>query len=260
MTISRRINDALFKSWASFPTGWFCREAIEFSEGIQFPLWLPVVSTGEIAHNLDDLCEAERDPSQQCLRVFWPYGFWWICSHGAIAKTLIYWKYWSCRDPPSDSYHPAGQSDDRESQSSWSSDPTSSLFEADRSHFSIKFAFGSDELCFHIPEANPFALHSISMAFAWAICLIWAAVIGAVFLSICLSPLLKDFPKGRLMNRLTIFLRFLIFLPQMPVSIPKFTLAGSLWIERESMLYQQALETTRLELRTIFLRKWAMMN
>lgn len=61
------------------------REAIEFSEGIQFPIMIwPVASKQgqgrKIAHNLDDLCEAVEmglsvSPSQQCLLEFSTYGF-----------------------------------------------------------------------------------------------------------------------------------------------------------------------------------------
>ena len=69
------------------------REAIEFSEGIQFPIMIwPVASKQgqgrKIAHNLDDLCEAVEmglsvSPSQQCLLEFSTYGFKELefCSH-----------------------------------------------------------------------------------------------------------------------------------------------------------------------------------
>ena len=158
------------------------REAIEFSEGIQFPIMIwPVASKQgqgrKIAHNLDDLCEAVEmglsvSPSQQCLLEFSTYGFkeldfvvmrdrednhYLAASIESIDPVGIH---------SSDSYQfmPAVTLTDREFQNLREAAIHISRYLKLTGAISIKFALDSTSYAFYILEVNPFASDSISMA------------------------------------------------------------------------------------------------
>ena len=158
------------------------REAIEFSEGIQFPIMiLPVASKQgqgrKIAHNLDDLCEAVEmglsvSPSQQCLLEFSTYGFkeldfvvmrdrednhYLAASIESIDPVGIH---------SSDSYQfmPAVTLTDREFQNLREAAIHISRYLKLTGAISIKFALDPTSYAFYILEVNPFASDSISMA------------------------------------------------------------------------------------------------
>ena len=158
------------------------REAIEFSEGIQFPIMIwPVASKQgqgrKIAHNLDDLCEAVEtglsvSPSQQCLLEFSTYGFkeldfvvmrdrednhYLAASIESIDPVGIH---------SSDSYQfmPAVTLTDREFQNLREAAIHISRYLKLTGAISIKFAFDPTSYAFYILEVNPFASDSISMA------------------------------------------------------------------------------------------------
>lgn len=158
------------------------REAIEFSEGIQFPIMIwPVASKQgqgrKIAHNLDDLCEAVEtglsvSPSQQCLLEFSTYGFkeldfvvmrdrednhYLAASIESIDPVGIH---------SSDSYQfmPAVTLTDREFQSLREAAIHISRYLKLTGAISIKFALDPTSYAFYILEVNPFASDSISMA------------------------------------------------------------------------------------------------
>lgn len=158
------------------------REAIEFSEGIQFPIMIwPVASKQgqgrKIAHNLDDLCEAVEtglsvSPSQQCLLEFSTYGFkeldfvvmrdrednhYLVASIESIDPVGIH---------SSDSYQfmPAVTLTDREFQNLREAAIHVSRYLKLTGAISIKFALDPTSYAFYILEVNPFASDSISMA------------------------------------------------------------------------------------------------
>ena len=158
------------------------REAIEFSEGIQFPIMIwPVASKQgqgrKIAHNLDDLCEAVEtglsvSPSQQCLLEFSTYGFkeldfvvmrdrednhYLVASIESIDPVGIH---------SSDSYQfmPAVTLTDREFQNLREAAIHISRYLKLTGAISIKFALDPTSYAFYILEVNPFASDSISMA------------------------------------------------------------------------------------------------
>ena len=158
------------------------REAIEFSEGIQFPIMIwPVASKQgqgrKIAHNLDDLCEAVEmglsvSPSQQCLLEFSTYGFkeldfvvmrdrednhYLAASIESIDPVGIH---------SSDSYQfmPAVTLTDREFQNLREATIHISRYLKLTGAISIKFALDPTSYAFYILEVNPFASDSISMA------------------------------------------------------------------------------------------------
>lgn len=158
------------------------REAIEFSEGIQFPIMIwPVASKQgqgrKIAHNLDDLCEAVEmglsvSPSQQCLLEFSTYGFkeldfvvmrdrednhYLAASIESIDPVGIH---------SSDSYQfmPAVTLTDREFQNLREAAIHISRYLKLTGVISIKFALDPTSYAFYILEVNPFASDSISMA------------------------------------------------------------------------------------------------
>lgn len=158
------------------------REAIEFSEGIQFPIMIwPVASKQgqgrKIAHNLDDLCEAVEmglsvSPSQQCLLEFSTYGFkeldfvvmrdrednhYLAASIESIDPVGIH---------SSDSYQfmPAVTLTDREFQNLREAAIHISRYLKLTGSISIKFALDPTSYAFYILEVNPFASDSISMA------------------------------------------------------------------------------------------------
>lgn len=158
------------------------REAIEFSEGIQFPIMIwPVASKQgqgrKIAHNLDDLCEAVEtglsvSPSQQCLLEFSTYGFkeldfvvmrdrednhYLAASIESIDPVGIH---------SSDSYQfmPAVTLTDREFQNLREAAIYISRYLKLTGAISIKFALDPTSYAFYILEVNPFASDSISMA------------------------------------------------------------------------------------------------
>ena len=158
------------------------REAIEFSEGIQFPIMIwPVASKQgqgrKIAHNLDDLCEAVEmglsvSPSQQCLLEFSTYGFkeldfvvmrdrednhYLAASVESIDPVGIH---------SSDSYQfmPAVTLTDREFQNLREAAIHISRYLKLTGAISIKFALDPTSYAFYILEVNPFASDSISMA------------------------------------------------------------------------------------------------
>lgn len=158
------------------------REAIEFSEGIQFPIMIwPVASKQgqgrKIAHNLDDLCEAVEtglsvSPSQQCLLEFSTYGFkeldfvvmrdrednhYLAASIESIDPVGIH---------SSDSYQfmPAVTLTDREFQNLREAAIHVSRYLKLTGAISIKFALDPTSYAFYILEVNPFASDSISMA------------------------------------------------------------------------------------------------
>lgn len=157
------------------------REAIEFSEGIQFPIMIwPVASKQgqgrKIAHNLDDLCEAVEmglsvSPSQQCLLEFSTYGFkeldfvvmrdrednhYLAASIESIDPVGIH---------SSDSYQfmPAVTLTDREFQNLREAAIHISRYLKLTGAISIKFALDPTSYAFYILEVNPFASDSISM-------------------------------------------------------------------------------------------------
>lgn len=158
------------------------REAIEFSEGIQFPIMIwPVASKQgqgrKIAHNLDDLCEAVEmglsvSPSQQCLLEFSTYGFkeldfvvmrdrednhYLAASIESIDPVGIH---------SSDSYQfmPAVTLTDREFQNLREAAIHISRYLKLTGAISIKFALDPTSYAFYILEVNPFASDSISIA------------------------------------------------------------------------------------------------
>ena len=158
------------------------REAIEFSEGIQFPIMIwPVASKQgqgrKIAHNLDDLCEAVEmglsvSPSQQCLLEFSTYGFkeldfvvmqdrednhYLAASIESIDPVGIH---------SSDSYQfmPAVTLTAREFQNLREAAIHISRYLKLTGAISIKFALDPTSYAFYILEVNPFASDSISMA------------------------------------------------------------------------------------------------
>ena len=158
------------------------REAIEFSEGIQFPIMIwPVASKQgqgrKIAHNLDDLCEAVEtglsvSPSQQCLLEFSTYGFkeldfvvmrdrednhYLAASIESIDPVGIH---------SNDSYQfmPAVTLTDREFQNLREAAIHVSRYLKLTGAISIKFALDPTSYAFYILEVNPFASDSISMA------------------------------------------------------------------------------------------------
>lgn len=158
------------------------REAIEFSEGIQFPIMIwPVASKQgqgrKIAHNLDDLCDAVEmglsvSPSQQCLLEFSTYGFkeldfvvmrdrednhYLAASIESIDPVGIH---------SSDSYQfmPAVTLTDREFQNLREAAIHISRYLKLTGAISIKFALDPTSYAFYILEVNPFASDSISMA------------------------------------------------------------------------------------------------
>lgn len=158
------------------------REAIEFSEGIQFPIMIwPVASKQgqgrKIAHNLDDLCEAVEtglavSPSQQCLLEFSTYGFkeldfvvmrdrednhYLAASIESIDPVGIH---------SSDSYQfmPAVTLTDREFQNLREAAIHISRYLKLTGAISIKFALDPTSYAFYILEVNPFVSDSISMA------------------------------------------------------------------------------------------------
>ena len=158
------------------------REAIEFSEGIQFPIMIwPVASKQgqgrKIAHNLDDLCEAVEmglsvSPSQQCLLEFSTYGFkeldfvvirdrednhYLAASIESIDPVGIH---------SSDSYQfiPAVTLTDREFQNLREAAIHISRYLKLTGAISIKFALDPTSYAFYILEVNPFASDSILMA------------------------------------------------------------------------------------------------
>ena len=158
------------------------REAIEFSEGIQFPIMIwPVASKQgqgrKIAHNLDDLCEAVEtglavSPSQQCLLEFSTYGFkeldfvvmrdrednhYLAASIESIDPVGIH---------SSDSYQfmPAVTLTDREFQNLREAAIHICRYLKLTGAISIKFALDPTSYAFYILEVNPFASDSISMA------------------------------------------------------------------------------------------------
>lgn len=158
------------------------REAIEFSEGIQFPIMIwPVASKQgqgrKIAHNLDDLCEAVEmglsvSPSQQCLLEFSTYGFkeldfvvmrdhednhYLAASIESIDPVGIH---------SSDSYQfmPVVTLTDREFQNLREAAIHISRYLKLTGAISIKFALDPMSYAFYILEVNPFASDSISMA------------------------------------------------------------------------------------------------
>ena len=158
------------------------REAIEFSEGIQFPIMIwPVASKQgqgrKIAHNLDDLCEAVEtglsvSPSQQCLLEFSTYGFKELDfvvmrdreDNHYLASSI------ESIDPvgihSSDSYQfmPAVTLTDREFQNLREAAIHVSRYLKLTGAISIKFALDPTSYAFYILEVNPFASDSISMA------------------------------------------------------------------------------------------------
>ena len=158
------------------------REAIEFSEGIQFPIMIwPVASKQgqgrKIAHNLDDLCEAVEmglsvSPSQQCLLEFSTYGFkeldfvvmrdrednhYLAASIESIDPVGIH---------SSDSYQfmPAVTLTDREFQNLREAAIHISRYLKLTGAISIKFALDPTSYAFYILEVNPFASDSLLMA------------------------------------------------------------------------------------------------
>lgn len=158
------------------------REAIEFSEGILFPIMIwPVASKQgqgrKIAHNLDDLCEAVEtglsvSPSQQCLLEFSTYGFkeldfvvmrdrednhYLAASIESIDPVGIH---------SSDSYQfmPAVTLTDREFQNLREAAIHISRYLKLTGAISIKFALDPTSYAFYILEVNPFVSDSISMA------------------------------------------------------------------------------------------------
>ena len=158
------------------------REAIEFSEGIQFPIMIwPVASKQgqgrKIAHNLDDLCEAVEtglsvSPSRQCLLEFSTYGFKELDfvvmrdrEDNHYLATAI-----ESIDPvgihSSDSYQfmPAVTLTDREFQNLREAAIDICRYLKLTGAISIKFALDPTSYAFYILEVNPFASDSLLMA------------------------------------------------------------------------------------------------
>ena len=158
------------------------REAIEFSEGIQFPIMIwPVASKQgqgrKIAHNLDDLCEAVEmglsvSPSQQCLLEFSTYGFKELDFVVMRDREDNHYLATSIEsiDPvgihSSDSYQfmPAVTLTDREFQNLREAAIHICRYLKLTGAISIKFALDPMSYAFYILEVNPFASDSISMA------------------------------------------------------------------------------------------------
>ena len=158
------------------------REAIEFSEGIQFPIMIwPVASKQgqgrKIAHNLDDLCEAVEtglsvSPSQQCLLEFSTYGFKELDFVVMRDREENHYLAASIEsiDPvgihSSDSYQfmPAVTLTDREFQNLREAAIHISRYLKLTGAISIKFALDPTSYAFYILEVNPFASDSMSMA------------------------------------------------------------------------------------------------
>lgn len=158
------------------------REAIEFSEGIQFPIMIwPVASKQgqgrKIAHNLDDLCEAVEtglsvSPIRQCLLEFSTYGFKELDfvvmrdrEDNHYLATAI-----ESIDPvgihSSDSYQfmPAVTLTDREFQNLREAAIHICRYLKLTGAISIKFALDPTSYAFYILEVNPFASDSLLMA------------------------------------------------------------------------------------------------
>lgn len=158
------------------------REAIEFSEGIQFPIMIwPVASKQgqgrKIAHNLDDLCEAVEmglsvSPSQQCLLEFSTYGFKELDFVVMRDREDNHYLATSIEsiDPvgihSSDSYQfmQAVTLTDREFQNLREAAIHICRYLKLTGAISIKFALDPMSYAFYILEVNPFASDSISMA------------------------------------------------------------------------------------------------
>ena len=158
------------------------REAIEFSEGIQFPIMIwPVASKQgqgrKIAHNLDDLCEAVEmglsvSPSQQCLLEFSTYGFKELDFVVMRDREDNHYLATSIEsiDPvgihSSDSYQfmPAVTLTDREFQNLREAAIHICRYLKLTGAISLKFALDPMSYAFYILEVNPFASDSISMA------------------------------------------------------------------------------------------------
>ena len=158
------------------------REAIEFSEGIQFPIMIwPVASKQgqgrKIAHNLDDVCEAVEmglsvSPSQQCLLEFSTYGFKELDFVVMRDREDNHYLATSIEsiDPvgihSSDSYQfmPAVTLTDREFQNLREAAIHICRYLKLTGAISLKFALDPMSYAFYILEVNPFASDSISMA------------------------------------------------------------------------------------------------
>lgn len=158
------------------------REAIEFSEGIQFPIMVwPVASKQgrgrKIAYNLDDLCEAVEEglavsPSQQCLLEFSTYGFKELDFVVIRDKADNHYLAASIEsiDPvgihSSDSYQimPALTLTDREFQNLREAAIDISRYLKLTGAISIKFALDPSSYAFYILEVNPFASDSLLIA------------------------------------------------------------------------------------------------
>ena len=158
------------------------REAIEFSEGIQFPIMIwPVASKQgqgrKIAHNLDDLCEAVEtglsvSPSQQCLLEFSTYGFKELDFVVMRDREDNHYLATSIEsvDPvgihSSDSYQfmPAVTLTDREFQNLREAAIHVCRYLKLTGAISIKFALDPTSYAFYILEVNPFASDSLLMA------------------------------------------------------------------------------------------------
>lgn len=158
------------------------REAIEFSEGIQFPIMIwPVASKQgqgrKIAHNLDDLCEAVEtglsvSPSRQCLLEFSTYGFKELDFVVMRDREDNHYLATSIEsiDPvgihSSDSYQfmPAVTLTDREFQNLREAAIHVCRYLKLTGAISIKFALDPTSYAFYILEVNPFASDSLLMA------------------------------------------------------------------------------------------------
>ena len=158
------------------------REAIEFSEGIQFPIMIwPVASKQgqgrKIAHNLDDLCEAVEmglsvSPSQQCLLEFSTYGFKELDfvvmrdreDNHYLAASIESIDPVGIHSIDSYQFMPAVTLTDREFQNLREAAIHISRYLKLTGAISIKFALDPTSYAFYILEVNPFASDSISMA------------------------------------------------------------------------------------------------
>lgn len=158
------------------------REAIEFSEGIQFPIMIwPVASKQgqgrKIAHNLDDLCEAVEmglsvSPSQQCLLEFSTYGFKELDfvvmrdreDNHYLAASIESIDLVGIHSSDSYQFMPAVTLTDREFQNLREAAIHISRYLKLTGAISIKFALDPTSYAFYILEVNPFASDSISMA------------------------------------------------------------------------------------------------
>ena len=158
------------------------REAIEFSEGIQFPIMIwPVASKQgqgrKIAHNLDDLCEAVEmglsvSPSQQCLLEFSTYGFKELDfvvmrdreDNHYLAASIESIDPVGIHSIDSYQFMPAITLTDREFQNLREAAIHICRYLKLTGAISIKFALDPMSYAFYILEVNPFASDSISMA------------------------------------------------------------------------------------------------